>query len=101
MTYIVYFSPQSEYNLRELIDFLRNKWNDKVVESLLNEIDKSIGLISKNPEIFPVFSKRKNIRKCVVKRRTILLYRLKPKMKEIEIVYLSDARKDSSRFRYQ
>ena len=41
----------------------------KVADVLLNEIDKTI------LRIF-VFSKKKNIRRCVIKKRTLLFYRV-------------------------
>jgi plasmid stabilization system protein ParE len=80
----IIWSPKAVNSLEQLIAFIEHKWTNKVADNLLNEIEEVIGLIEHNPKIYPLFSHKKQLRKCTIKRRTLLFYR--EKANRIEVV---------------
>ena len=94
----IIWSPKAIASLGRLIKFLDNKWEKKVGDGLLSEIDKAVERISKNPFLYPLYSKKKNIRKCLVKKRTLLFYRATSA--EILILLFVDARQNPKNFNF-
>jgi len=73
----VIWSPTTKKSLEELVSFLETKWENKVIVNFFEELNHSLKQISLNPEMYPLVSTSKNIRKCIIKRKTLLLYRVK------------------------
>lgn len=93
----IIWSPGAAKSFEQLISFIEAKWEKKVIENLFSELNKTLQLISLNPEIFPLVSPSKNIRKCVIKRKTLLLYRVKTKG-VIQLVVFADARQNPKKY---
>lgn len=55
----IIWSPKANASLNRLILFIDSKWEKKVSDNLLDEIDLAIQRISKNPLLYPVYSKKK------------------------------------------
>ncbi len=66
----ILWSPGAKKSLEEPVSFLETKWEKKVIVNLLTELNHSLKQISLNPEMCPLVSTSKKIRKCVVKRKT-------------------------------
>lgn len=94
----IIWSPKAVTSLEQLVSFIELKWTNKVVDGLLNEIEETIELISQNPKIYPMFSRKKQMRKCVIKRKTLLFYR--EKSNRIEIVLLIDSRQNPKKYSF-
>lgn len=94
MTYNIVYSHKAAQQLYDLKSFLRKKWNDQVVISLLDELEESLPYLKKKPSMYPVYFRSRSIRKCIIKKRTIVLYQVSPRQKLIRIVYVGDTRKD-------
>ncbi len=69
-----------------------------VSNNLLEEINKAIQRISNNPELYSLYSRKKGIRKCLIKKRTLLFYRIK--RSEIQIILVVDARQNPNGFEF-
>lgn len=95
----IIWSPTAKKSFDNLVNFLEQKWEKKVIVKLFSELNECLDLISNNPELFPVFSKKKNLRKCVIRRKTLLLYKIKSKDK-IELVLLVDTRQNLKKYRF-
>lgn len=93
----IIWSPQAITSLQQLIHFIDDKWNKKVSDNLLNEIDKEVKRIRKNPFLYPLYSRKKDLRKCVIKKKTLLIYRVT--LHEIAIVLLVDVRQNPNKFK--
>lgn len=93
----IIWSPGAAKSFEQLISFIEAKWEKKVIENLFSELNKTLQLISLNPEIFPLASPSKNIRKCVIKRKTLLLYRVKTKG-VIQLVVFADVRQNPKKY---
>ena len=94
----VIWSPKAEEKLNLLIEFLDAKWNRTISDTLLEEIDKTIQRISNTPHLYPLYSRKRNIRKCLIKKRTLLFYRIH--RSEIQIVLVVDARQNPAKFKF-
>ncbi|HLG36441.1 MAG TPA: type II toxin-antitoxin system RelE/ParE family toxin [Bacteroidia bacterium] len=92
----IIWSPKAVASLQKLIDFVETKWGTKPADKLLDEIDRTVERISLNPKIYPLFSKKKNLRRCVIARKTLLFYR--EKSNRIEIVVLVDSRQNPKKY---
>ncbi|OFX22187.1 MAG: hypothetical protein A2033_14535 [Bacteroidetes bacterium GWA2_31_9] len=57
---IVNWSPKAVDSLNKLVDFIEIKWDKKVTNKLLDEIDQIIEIIKLNPKIYPLFSRKKH-----------------------------------------
>ena len=68
----------TEHALRELqntILYLEKTWTERELQRFSSELEHTIELISKFPSIFPVSTKKKNVRKAVVAKYNNLYYR--------------------------
>ena len=94
----IIWSPTARKSFDNLILFLESKWERKVIEKLFTELNSSLKSISINPEMFPVVSSKTKLRKCVLRRRTLLLYRIKS-ADSIELVLFIDTRQNPMKFK--
>lgn len=90
--YKVFWTEHAKSELYETIEYLENKWTDRELRRFFAQLDHTIELISKSPEIFPVSFEKKNIRKAVVQKHNNLYYRINKT--SIEIVSLFSNRKN-------
>lgn len=61
--------------LAETVEYLERKFTEKEVDHLGDEIERILALISVNPQIFPI-SSRKKIRKAVILKFNSMYYRI-------------------------
>ena len=93
----VIWSPQAGKSLDRLVEFLEQKWPEKVIEDLLQEVDSAINAISRQPLMYPYLSQKKEVHKCVIKRKTLLLYRIFSS--HVELLKFVDSRQNPSKYR--
>ena len=93
----IIWSPQAQKSLDSLVKFLEQKWPQKVISSFLEEVDATIYVISKQPLMYPFLSERKAVHKCVIRRKTLLLYRVSPT--HIELLKFIDSRQNPSKYK--
>jgi plasmid stabilization system protein ParE len=91
----IIWSPRATDEYLDLIDYLLDKWGEKVTRKFIERIQDVLEVISERPEIYLATSKRKNIRRCVVSKHTSLYYRVKAD--KIELITLFDNRKNPSK----
>ncbi len=64
------------HELKVTFEYIEKKWTEKELRKLSNEIERTVNLISNNPNLFPLTEGR-NIRKAVIKKLNTLYYREK------------------------
>jgi plasmid stabilization system protein ParE len=94
----VIWSPQSESDLLQIIDYLNKNWESKVTIKFSDIIDEIIIQISLNPRQFPVIQKRKKIRKCVITKHNSLYYRERKEF--VDILRIYDNRQDPHKLKF-
>jgi plasmid stabilization system protein ParE len=72
----VRFSEEAEKDLQDIVTYLQEVWNEKVVDEFINEIDEQIDRIAEMPYLFPKTEKRENVRKCLINKRVALFYKV-------------------------
>jgi len=94
----VIWSPLAEKDLGNILEYLAENWNQRVVTRFLNKIDFATNHIAKFPNQYPIINRKLQVRKCVVTKQNTLFYR-KVK-KHIEILRLYDTRQDPKQLKF-
>jgi hypothetical protein len=63
-------------NYKNLLDYLLEEWGDEIITRVISEIDQTLSRIQSSPEQFPVFLKRKRIRRCVASPQTSIYFKI-------------------------
>tara|TARA_B100001146_G_C16201073_1_gene444701 strand:+ start:19005 stop:19307 length:303 start_codon:yes stop_codon:yes gene_type:complete len=90
--YKVLWTENALAELEEIIEYLEENWSINEVKNFAHELDHTIELISKNPELFQASNKKKNIRRAVILSLNSLYYRRSADI--IEILSLFSNRKN-------
>lgn len=72
--YNVLWTDHALSELENTIDYLEKNWTGKEIKNFFRELDHTVELISRNPDLFQS-SKKKNIRRAVIARYNNLYYR--------------------------
>ncbi len=94
----IIWSPLAEKDLENILEYLADNWNQKVIKHFLNKIDTIINQIAKVPNQFPIINRKLQVRKCVVTKQNTLFYR--EIERKIEILRLYDTRQDPKRLKF-
>ena len=73
--YNVLWTDHAFIELENTTEYLENNWTKRELKNFFRELDHTIELISKNPNLFQVSKKKKNIRRAVIARYNNLYYR--------------------------
>jgi len=88
----IIWSPLSESDFENILEYIKSSWNDQVALSFLDEIENLLKQISTNPKQFPLINKKMKIRKCVVTKHNTIFYREKKGC--VEILRIFDTRQN-------
>ncbi len=95
----VIWSPQSENDFSDILEYLAQNWNKRIVLKFIDIVDELINQISSNPKQFPIIQKQKKIRKCVITKHNSLYYR---EIKEfVDILRIYDNRQDPRKLKFK
>jgi len=86
----VIISPQAKEDIKNILSYLTQNWNQKVVDEFLQKLQVFFYIISINPKIFGFYNKRKSIRKYAITKQNIIYYR--NRRTSIEIITVFDGR---------
>ncbi|WP_262707322.1 type II toxin-antitoxin system RelE/ParE family toxin [Flagellimonas marinaquae] len=62
--------------LEGIVAYLEEHWTERELTNFSRELDHTVELISRNPELFQASSARKDIRRAVIAKYTNLYYRM-------------------------
>ncbi len=93
--YRIAWTSHALNELKETFNYLETNWTKKEIKKLSHEIERTLELISINPELFPKTRKKKNLRRVVVTKHNTLYYR-KNKM-TIEILSFFSNKKNPNK----
>lgn len=71
----VIISPRAERDLEKITDYLLEKWDSKVVDDFIKRYLECFDILSKNPELYPIARKGKQIRRCVVTKHNVAYFK--------------------------
>lgn len=90
--YKLMWSDRALADLKNIIDYLLENWTQREIRNFSRRLDKRLELISVNPNLFPRTTKRKNVRKSVLTKHTVIYYKVERNM--VAIVTLFDPRQN-------
>lgn len=95
--YNIRWTDHALFELEDTIDYLEENWTERELKNFSQELDRTIELISKNPDLFQPTEKSINVRRAVVAKFNNLYYR--QKNETIEILSLFSNRQDPNKKR--
>jgi plasmid stabilization system protein ParE len=88
----IIWSSLSENDFENILNYLDKKWGNQVAFDFIELTENLLNQIIINPKQFPVFYKRKKVRRCVLTKHNSLFYR--DGKTKIEILRIYDTRQD-------
>ncbi len=95
--YKLFWSDSALEDLENIIKYLTKKWTQKEIRIFARRLDKRLELISSNPRLFPMTTKRKDIRRSVLTKHTVIYYETAANV--VTIVALFDPRQHPNKLR--
>lgn len=69
------------------IEYLKSEWSQKEAQNFISVVEKKLAILSLQPYIgIPASVKKSNIRYTILNKRMSLVYRVKPRNKQIELI---------------
>lgn len=93
------FSKKSITEIREISEYIEDKWSYKVKVEFLEKLQLNLDYIVSNPENFQK-AEYEDLRKCVVTKQTTIFYKIASQNK-IHIVSVFDTRQNSKKIKKQ
>lgn len=90
--YKLLWSDRATSDLQNIISYLLRKWTEKEVKNFVKKLDKRLELIAINPRLFAKTHKRKNVRRSVLTKHTVIYYEASTDI--VRIVALFDTRQN-------
>lgn len=94
----VVISPQAQKDIINILNYLQENWNQKVIDVFLGKLEAFYTIVSINPRMFRYYDKRINIRVYILTKQNSIYYR--NKRASIEIITVFDTRQDPLKLKY-
>ena len=89
------WSDRALADLQSTLNYLTNNWTERELRNFAQRIDRRIGLIVTNPNLFPATAKRRNLRRSVLTKHNVIYYKVERNV--ITIVAFFDSRQNPKR----
>lgn len=70
----IVITPRARIEIENIFELLKLRWNEKTKNKFSNKINQIVNQIAGNPELFPISSINKKIRKAVISKQSILSF---------------------------
>jgi plasmid stabilization system protein ParE len=81
------WSIRAREEYAKLQEYLYEEWGEEITTRIIKEIDQTVLRIQNSPEHFPVFLKRRKVRRCVASPQTSIFFSLSNNTIEILSVF--------------
>jgi plasmid stabilization system protein ParE len=98
MSDFLVWSDRAKYELTILDEYLTEEWGDEMADRIIREINAKAIHIQNYPEHYPIYNKRKNIRRCVFSTQTSIYYRITTDY--IELLSIFDNRQNPQKRKF-
>ncbi|MFI5162826.1 MAG: type II toxin-antitoxin system RelE/ParE family toxin [Sphingobacteriales bacterium] len=75
-----------------IVNYLLENWSEKEIVDFITDTDRFFDILAEHPEILRKTSKYKNVYRGPINPLTILTYRVKPRLNQIELLNIRGAR---------
>jgi plasmid stabilization system protein ParE len=89
MDYKIFWSEEAIQNLVEIIDYLSSNWSHKEVDNFKLKLSRQIGLIKRNPRLFPISNFQPRLRKAVLSKQTSIYYEVKDNLIYLAYIFVN------------
>lgn len=96
----IIWSAKAKSTFFSIIDYLNENWTSKEMKQFYDRTMITLNAISKNPDIFPVSSKSKGIRKATVDKNNLFYYKTDTYEHRIYLLTFFDSRQDPKKLRF-
>ncbi len=93
----VIISPQAKQDIESILQYLKENWNQKVIDNFLLKLETFYTIISINPHVFGYYSKPRNIRNYAIMKQQVVYYR--NRRKAVEEITVFNARQSPSKLK--
>ena len=88
----IVWSKRAESGYDKIIRHLEEEWTEREIRNFIDETRQFLSLLEKNPHLLEPSQVRKNIYRGPMNRLTIVTYRVKPRIKLIELLNVRSSR---------
>lgn len=96
--YKIFWSEAALSDLQNIIDYLSENWTSREIQNFAKRLDKRVDLIALNPKLFAKTSKRKNVRRSVLTKHTVIYY--ESDEATVTILSLFDSRQNPKKLKF-
>ena len=87
----IVWTKTSELTLDEITEYIKNEFGNLVAEKYYFDVLKTVEDIGIEPELFPIYQDKAEVRKAVINKKTILYYQIKEE--KINLLAFYDVRR--------
>lgn len=87
----IVWTKNSELTLDEITEYIKNDFGNLVAQKYYSDVLKTVEDIGVNPELFPIYQQKEEVRKAVINKKTILYYQIQDK--SINLLAFYDVRR--------
>lgn len=95
--YKLLWSDKALGDIQNIINYLVENWTQKEVQDFARRLEKRLEIIVINPRLFQVTTKRRNIRRSVLTKHTVIYYETNKSL--VTVVTLFDPRQNPKKLR--
>lgn len=95
--YKILWTAEALKNLRQILKYLEENWSDKEIKNFVRKLDKRLNLIAFSPKLFAKSEVKKNVRKSVLTKHTVIYYLFEDEL--VKILTIFDPRQHPSKLK--
>jgi hypothetical protein len=100
MSYNTLWTNRAIKTANDVVKYLRDEWTEKEVDDFLDKVDNIIAMIEINPKLFRASNKRSHVHLAIIKRRTLLVYQVRPIKKQVVLLMFWNPKKNPKKIKY-
>ena len=100
MAYKIVWTEEARSAYRQTIEYLETYFSDKEIIRFTKHTLRKIAFIESNPRTYRRSQKANNIHYTNILRRVLLVYRVMPHKKVVQIILFWDGRRNPKKFKY-
>jgi plasmid stabilization system protein ParE len=100
MAYKITWSPEALESFDAIVEYINNRFTEKEVKQFVGLVNRRLLLLQKVPQTFRTTARTSMRRKTVIHKRTILFYKIREKIKVVELLSFFDTRQNPGKHRF-
>jgi hypothetical protein len=96
----IIWSAKARITYFNVLDYLENNWTKKEIIWFNRKTELVINVVKRNPEIFPLSLKFKNIRKAIIDKNNSFFYEINKKDNKIYLLTFFDNRQNPEKLKF-